>query len=68
MFDNIFIQFVYGCLYLLFEAYPIVYTEGHNLNYGPSGLVYLPLPLGSLISVAVVRIISLRQDQVLTTF
>jgi len=48
-----YMSFVYGCLYLLFEAYPIVYTEGHNLNYGPAGLVYLPLPVGSLVSVVI---------------
>ncbi|EIW76467.1 hypothetical protein CONPUDRAFT_16955, partial [Coniophora puteana RWD-64-598 SS2] len=41
----------YGCLYLLFEAYPVVFTEGHHLNLGQSGLVFLPLPIGGIISV-----------------
>lgn len=38
----------------MFEAYPIVYTEGHNLQPGPAGLVYLPLPIGSILAVIVV--------------
>lgn len=25
---------MYGCLYLLFEAYPIVFTEGHGFDAG----------------------------------
>ena len=48
-------QFIYGCLYLLFEAYPIVFTEGHHLRPGPSGLVFLPIPIGGILSVLVVR-------------
>ncbi|KAG9314264.1 major facilitator superfamily domain-containing protein [Chiua virens] len=50
---TIYMSFVYGCIYLLFEAYPVVYTEGHHLEPGPSGLVYLPIPVGSFISVVV---------------
>lgn len=48
------LQFVYGCLYLLFEAYPIVFTEGHGFNPGISGLMFLPLPLGGLAAVLTV--------------
>ena len=29
-----YMQFLYGCLYLLFEAFPIVFTEGHHMNQG----------------------------------
>ncbi|EGO05152.1 hypothetical protein SERLA73DRAFT_100773 [Serpula lacrymans var. lacrymans S7.3] len=49
---TIYMSFVYGCLYLLFEAYPIVFTIAHNLNAGVSGLVFLPLPVGGAIAVA----------------
>jgi len=45
---TIYMSFVYGCLYLLFEAYPIVFTEAHHFNAGISGLMFLPLPLGGL--------------------
>ncbi|KAG8857218.1 hypothetical protein FRB96_005893 [Tulasnella sp. 330] len=50
---TLYMSFVYGCIYLLFEAYPIVYTEGHNLNSGESGLTFLPLFLGGAIGVLV---------------
>ncbi|KAI9461803.1 MFS general substrate transporter [Boletus coccyginus] len=50
---TIYMSFVYGCIYLLFEAYPVVYSEGHSLKPGPSGLVYLPLPIGGFLAVVV---------------
>ncbi|KAF7986356.1 hypothetical protein HWV62_35362 [Athelia sp. TMB] len=50
---TIYMSFVYGCLYLLFEAYPIVFTEMHGFNAGVSGLMFLPLPLGGLFAVGV---------------
>ncbi|KAG2075030.1 polyamine transporter 1 [Suillus decipiens] len=49
---TLYMSFVYGCIYLLFEAYPIVFTKGHNLNAGVSGLVFLPLPIGGFLAVA----------------
>lgn len=44
-------QFIYGCIYLLFEAYPIVFTEGHGFNAGISGLMFLPIFLGGCFGV-----------------
>lgn len=44
-------QFIYGCIYLLFEAYPIVFTEGHHFNAGISGLMFLPLFIGGALAV-----------------
>jgi len=49
---TLYMSFVYGCLYLLFEAYPIVFTEGHHLNPGVSGLVFLPIPIGGFVATA----------------
>ncbi|OAX40253.1 MFS general substrate transporter [Rhizopogon vinicolor AM-OR11-026] len=49
---TIYMSFVYGCIYLLFEAYPVVFTEGHHFQPGKSvatfrhGCVDFP-PLGS---------------------
>jgi hypothetical protein len=48
-------QFVYGCLYLLFEAYPIVFSQGHGFNAGISGLMMLPIPIGGVLAVILVR-------------
>ncbi|KAF8836695.1 hypothetical protein BDN67DRAFT_280157 [Paxillus ammoniavirescens] len=44
-------SFVYGCIYLLFEAYPVVFTEGHHLKSGVSSLMFLPLPIGGIMAV-----------------
>ncbi|KAG8980119.1 hypothetical protein FRB90_007820, partial [Tulasnella sp. 427] len=43
------LQFVYGCMYLLFEAYPVVFTIGHHLNNGESGLMFLQLFFGATV-------------------
>lgn len=48
---TLYMSFVYGCIYLLFEAYPVVFTKGHNLNAGVSGLMFLPLPIGGILAV-----------------
>ena len=34
-------KFVYGCMYMLFEAYPIVFELGHHMNAGLSGVLFL---------------------------
>lgn len=45
-------QFIYGCIYLLFEAYPVVFTIGHHFNAGISGLMFLPIFVGGCLGVA----------------
>ncbi|PPQ62974.1 hypothetical protein CVT24_006080 [Panaeolus cyanescens] len=49
---TLYMSFVYGCLYLLFTAYPIVFTQTHGFNAGVSGLMFLPIPIGGAIAVA----------------
>ncbi|KAI0004215.1 MFS general substrate transporter [Russula compacta] len=44
-------SFLYGCIYLLFEAYPIVFGEGHHLDAGVLGLMFLPVSFGGAIGV-----------------
>ncbi|TRM66439.1 major facilitator superfamily domain-containing protein [Schizophyllum amplum] len=48
---TIYMSFIYGCVYLLFEAYPIVFTEGHNFNTGALGLMFLPILVGGVVAV-----------------
>ncbi|KAJ7487470.1 MFS general substrate transporter [Mycena galericulata] len=50
---TVYMSFVYGCLYINFEAYPIVFTEGHHLNAGISGLMFLPIMLGGAVAVTI---------------
>jgi hypothetical protein len=47
---------MYGCIYLLFEAYPIVFTQGHHLNLGISGLMFLPVSIGGIVGVLLVSL------------
>jgi len=53
----IYMSFVYGCLYISFEAYPIVFTEGHHFNAGITGLMFLPLLVGVFFAVAVYLVV-----------
>ncbi|KAH9926316.1 MFS general substrate transporter [Epithele typhae] len=48
---TLYMSFVYGVIYLLFEAYPIVFTVGHGFNAGLTGLTFLPIFVGGAIGV-----------------
>lgn len=49
---TIYLSFVYGVVYLLFEAFPIVFTLGHGFNAGISGVMFVPFFLGGCAAVA----------------
>lgn len=49
---TIYLSFVYGVVYLLFEAFPIVFSEGHGFNAGISGVMFVPFFLGGCAAVA----------------
>lgn len=38
---TIYMSFVYGIVYLLFEAYPFVFVKNHGFNAGENGLAFL---------------------------
>jgi len=48
---TLYMSFVYGIIYLLFEAIPIVFQGTHGLNAGEAGLVFLALLSGGVIGV-----------------
>ncbi|KAL6299148.1 MFS general substrate transporter [Sparassis latifolia] len=48
---TVYMSFVYGCIYLLFVAYPIVFTIGHHMSEGITGLMYLPILIGGCLGV-----------------
>ncbi|TCD68281.1 hypothetical protein EIP91_011247 [Steccherinum ochraceum] len=48
---TLYMSFIYGCIYLLFEAYPIVFTIGHHMSAGITGLMFLPIFLGACLGV-----------------
>lgn len=47
---TIYTSFVYGVIYLLFDAYPIVFGELHNMRQGAQGLMFLGLVVGNVIA------------------
>ena len=38
---TLYMSFVYGVVYLLFEAYPYVFIKNHGFNTGENGLAFL---------------------------
>ncbi|ORY88065.1 major facilitator superfamily domain-containing protein [Leucosporidium creatinivorum] len=48
---TLYMSFVYGIVYLLFEAIPIIFVQQHGLNSGEAGLVFLALLFGGVTSV-----------------
>ncbi|KAA1468798.1 MFS general substrate transporter [Dentipellis sp. KUC8613] len=50
---TLYTSFLSGCLYLLFEAYPIVFSEGHHMDAGVSGLMFLPIFIGGVLGVLI---------------
>ena len=38
---TVYMSFVYGVVYLLFEAYPFVFERNHGFNSGENGLAFL---------------------------
>ncbi|TKY87411.1 hypothetical protein EX895_004089 [Sporisorium graminicola] len=48
---TIYLSFIYGVVYLLFEAYPIVFQQGHGFNAGISGLMFVAFFLGGCAAV-----------------
>ncbi|CEQ40292.1 SPOSA6832_01927 [Sporobolomyces salmonicolor] len=51
MLATLYMSLVYGVVYLLFEAIPIVFMGAHHLNAGECGLVFLALLLGAVFAV-----------------
>lgn len=47
---SIYIAFLYGCLYLLFNTIPIVFEGQYGWTVGIAGLVYLTLLVGYMVS------------------
>lgn len=51
IFWNVYIALVYGVLYLCFVSYPIVFGELRGWSYGLTGLGYLGIGIGGMITI-----------------
>lgn len=47
-----FFSVLYGLLYMFFIAYPVVYQEGKGWNAGSTGLMFIPIAVGVIMSAA----------------
>ena len=50
---TLYMAFVYGLLYLFFDAYPVVFAEIHGMNGVQTGLAFIGLLVGNLLGCAV---------------
>ncbi|KAL8828576.1 MAG: hypothetical protein Q9191_002513 [Dirinaria sp. TL-2023a] len=51
---TLYMSFIYGVIYLFFEAYPIAFQEERGWNLGVGALPFLGLMLGVIVGVAIV--------------
>ncbi|KIW49276.1 hypothetical protein PV05_10969 [Exophiala xenobiotica] len=49
---SLYMSVLYGLLYMFFVAYPIVYVEGKGWSEGSTGLMFIPLAVGVVLSAA----------------
>jgi multidrug resistance protein len=49
---SIYMAIIYGTLYMLFAAFPIVYQQGRGWNQGVGGLSFLGIMVGMLFAIA----------------
>lgn len=50
LFISLYMSVLYGLLYMFFVAYPIVYVNGKGWSEGSTGLMFIPLALGVVMS------------------
>ncbi|KAF3284925.1 hypothetical protein TWF970_011200 [Orbilia oligospora] len=52
LFISLYMSVLYGLLYMFFVAYPIIYQEGKGYSAGITGLMFIPIAVGVLLSAA----------------
>jgi multidrug resistance protein len=50
LFISVYMSVLYGLLYMFFVAYPIIYQEGKGWNAGKTGLMFIPIAVGVVLS------------------
>lgn len=49
-FISLYMSVLYGLLYMFFVAYPIIYQKGKGYSAGTTGLMFIPIAVGVLLS------------------
>ncbi|KAF3911551.1 hypothetical protein ABW20_dc0109840 [Dactylellina cionopaga] len=52
LFISLYMSVLYGLLYMFFVAYPIVYQEGKGYSASTTGLMFIPIAVGVVLSAA----------------
>ncbi|OAL52004.1 MFS general substrate transporter [Pyrenochaeta sp. DS3sAY3a] len=55
---SVYMSVLYGLLYMFFVAYPIIYQKGKGYSAGITGLMFIPLIIGVLLSAACAPIVN----------
>ncbi|PGH37043.1 hypothetical protein GX50_00026 [[Emmonsia] crescens] len=55
LFTCLYLSIVYSIFFLYFQAYPIIFQGIYDMNTGVSGLMYLPIALGAVLSCVVFK-------------
>jgi multidrug resistance protein len=50
LFISLYMSVLYGLLYMFFVAYPIVYQEGKHYSASKTGLMFIPIAVGVILS------------------
>lgn len=53
LFSSLYLSFVYGVFYMLFQAYPVVYVETYGFSLGQEGLTFLSIGVGAWFAVLI---------------
>ncbi|KPI36534.1 putative MFS-type transporter [Cyphellophora attinorum] len=63
IFWNVYIAIIYGILYLCFVAYPIVFVQERGWSIGMSGLSFLGIGIGTMITICCAKPIRLMIER-----
>lgn len=50
---TVYMSVIYGLLYMFFFAYPVVYMEGKHWSASKTGLMFIPIAVGVIVSTAI---------------
>jgi hypothetical protein len=53
LFSSLYLSFVYGVFYMLFQAYPVIYVDTYGFSLGQEGLTFLAIGVGACIAVPI---------------
>lgn len=60
---TMYMSVIYGLLYMFFFAYPVVYMEGKGWSASKTGLMFIPIAVGVLLSTAVAPFFNKQYNQ-----